>query len=207
VSVRTVAFDLWAVALMWFSGVALGVYASSAVSGGHINPAVTIGLATAQVPARGPRGTRLTRTPMAQQAGAGGADRRGKFFEKGQSMGTGQVNVKSYNRYLRDLIIAGRAEPSFVVSKELPLEEAPDAYQRFDNREEGYSKVVLHPNAAQADGEPHPAANAGRRSGLQPRPYAQTMSSTLSRGRPWSGPAAARGSGRRVARPVPGTRG
>ena len=72
----------------------------------------------------------------------------GKFFEKGQSMGTGQANVKSYNRYLRDLIIAGRAEPSFVVSKELPLGEAPDAYQRFDNREEGYSKVVLHPHAA-----------------------------------------------------------
>ncbi|MBW3604961.1 MAG: glutathione-independent formaldehyde dehydrogenase [Actinobacteria bacterium] len=72
----------------------------------------------------------------------------GKFFEKGLTMGTGQANVKSYNRYLRDLIIAGRAEPSFVVSKELPLEEAPDAYERFDNREEGYSKVVLHPHAA-----------------------------------------------------------
>jgi glutathione-independent formaldehyde dehydrogenase len=72
----------------------------------------------------------------------------GKFFEKGLSMGTGQANVKSYNRYLRDLIVAGRAEPSFVVSKELPLAEAPDAYERFDNREEGYSKVVLHPHAA-----------------------------------------------------------
>jgi glutathione-independent formaldehyde dehydrogenase len=72
----------------------------------------------------------------------------GKFFEKGQSMGTGQANVKSYNRYLRDLIISGRAEPSFVVSKELPLEDAPDAYERFDNREEGYSKVILHPHAA-----------------------------------------------------------
>ena len=50
--------------------------------------------------------------------------------------------------YLRDLIIAGRAEPSFVVSKELPLADALDAYQRFYNREEGYSKVLLHPYAA-----------------------------------------------------------
>ncbi|HET6877693.1 MAG TPA: glutathione-independent formaldehyde dehydrogenase [Jatrophihabitans sp.] len=74
----------------------------------------------------------------------------GKFFEKGLRMGTGQANVKAYNRYLRDLIVAGRAEPSFVVSKELPLDEAPDAYARFDKREEGYSKVVLKPHRAAA---------------------------------------------------------
>lgn len=72
----------------------------------------------------------------------------GRFFEKGLRMGTGQANVKSYNRQLRDMIIAGRAKPSFVVSKELPLEEAPDAYAKFDAREEGYSKVVLKPAAA-----------------------------------------------------------
>ncbi len=69
----------------------------------------------------------------------------GRFFEKGQTMGTGQADVKAYNRQLRDLIIAGRANPSFVVSKELPLADAPDAYARFDKREDGYSKVVLNP--------------------------------------------------------------
>jgi glutathione-independent formaldehyde dehydrogenase len=72
--------------------------------------------------------------------------RVGKFFEKGLRMGTGQANVKAYNQQLRDLIIAGRAEPSVVVStKELPLDQAPEAYERFDKREEGYSKVLLHP--------------------------------------------------------------
>ena len=71
----------------------------------------------------------------------------GRLFEKGLRMGTGQANVKRYNRYLRDLIIAGRAKPSFVVSKEVPLSEAPDAYEKFDKREEGYSKVVLKPGA------------------------------------------------------------
>jgi glutathione-independent formaldehyde dehydrogenase len=69
----------------------------------------------------------------------------GKFFEKGLRMGSGQANVKAYNRQLRDLIIAGRAKPSFVVSQEIPLQRAPEAYERFDKREEGYSKVVLHP--------------------------------------------------------------
>jgi glutathione-independent formaldehyde dehydrogenase len=69
----------------------------------------------------------------------------GRFFEKGQQMGTGQADAKAYNAQLRDLIVAGRATPSFVVSKELPLEDAPDAYARFDAREDGYSKVVLKP--------------------------------------------------------------
>lgn len=69
----------------------------------------------------------------------------GRMFEKGQVIGTGQCNVKRYNRQLRDMIIAGRAKPSFVVSHELSLSEAPDAYRKFDQRIEGYTKVVLHP--------------------------------------------------------------
>ncbi|WP_022869745.1 glutathione-independent formaldehyde dehydrogenase [Yaniella halotolerans] len=71
--------------------------------------------------------------------------RIGRFFEKGQSMATGQADVKMYAHKLRDLIIAGRAKPSFVVSQELSLDDAPDAYEKFDNREPGYSKVLLHP--------------------------------------------------------------
>ena len=69
----------------------------------------------------------------------------GKLFEKGLRLGTGQCNVKRYNARLRDLIIAGRASPDFVVSHEVSLEEAPEAYVKFDRREEGYTKVILHP--------------------------------------------------------------
>jgi glutathione-independent formaldehyde dehydrogenase len=71
----------------------------------------------------------------------------GKAFEKGLSFGTGQCNVKQYNRRLRDLIVSGRARPSFVVSHELPLTGAPEAYEKFDKRAEGYTKVVLHPHS------------------------------------------------------------
>jgi glutathione-independent formaldehyde dehydrogenase len=71
----------------------------------------------------------------------------GKFFEKGLSIGTGQCNVKRYNRYLRDLIVAGRATPSLIVSHEVPLREAPDAYAKFDKRVDGYTKVILKPAA------------------------------------------------------------
>jgi threonine dehydrogenase-like Zn-dependent dehydrogenase len=67
----------------------------------------------------------------------------GTFFEKGLSMASGQANVKRYNRELRDLIHAGRAKPSFIVSHRLPLEKAPEAYEHFDARENGWTKVIL----------------------------------------------------------------
>ena len=71
----------------------------------------------------------------------------GTFFQKGQQMGTGQCPVKRYNERLRDLIIAGRATPSLLVSHELSLDEAPAAYEKFDQRADGYTKVLLHPAA------------------------------------------------------------
>jgi glutathione-independent formaldehyde dehydrogenase len=75
----------------------------------------------------------------------------GEAWHKGLGIGTGQCNVKAYNRRLRDLIEAGRAKPSFIVSHELPLADAADAYERFDNREKGWTKVVLKPQVASAN--------------------------------------------------------
>jgi glutathione-independent formaldehyde dehydrogenase len=71
----------------------------------------------------------------------------GRLFQKGQRVGTGQCPVKRFNEKLRDLIISGRATPSKIVSHELPLTEAPGAYEKFDKRIDGYTKVVLHPAA------------------------------------------------------------
>jgi glutathione-independent formaldehyde dehydrogenase len=67
----------------------------------------------------------------------------GLYFQKGLTMGCGQANVKSYNRQLRDLIHAGRANPSFIISHRLKLDQAPNAYQHFDARDQGWTKVVL----------------------------------------------------------------
>jgi glutathione-independent formaldehyde dehydrogenase len=71
----------------------------------------------------------------------------GTFFSKGQRMGTGQCPVMRYNRHLRDLIITGRATPSFLVSHELPLTEAAGGYEHFDSRDSGWTKVLLRPAA------------------------------------------------------------
>lgn len=71
----------------------------------------------------------------------------GTAWEKGLTIETGQAPVKRYNEYLRDLIVAGKAKPSRYVSHRLPLEAAPDAYERFDLRTDGYTKVLLKPSA------------------------------------------------------------
>jgi glutathione-independent formaldehyde dehydrogenase len=69
----------------------------------------------------------------------------GTFFSKGLRMGTGQCPVKRYNRLLRDMIVNGRAQPSFLVSHELSLDDAPAGYDHFDKRDDGWTKVLLHP--------------------------------------------------------------
>jgi threonine dehydrogenase-like Zn-dependent dehydrogenase len=53
--------------------------------------------------------------------------------------------VRRYNRYLRSLVHEGKCKPSWIVSHELPLERAPEAYKSFDSRLEGWTKVVLKP--------------------------------------------------------------
>ena len=71
----------------------------------------------------------------------------GAFWMKGQSMGTGQANVKAYNRMLSRLIEKDKVKPSEIVSHELPLEKAPEAYANFDARKNGWTKVVLKPGS------------------------------------------------------------
>jgi glutathione-independent formaldehyde dehydrogenase len=73
-----------------------------------------------------------------------------EIFNKGISIGTGQCPVKRYNAYLRDLIVAGKARPSFIVSHRVDLDQAPDAYRRFDQRRDGYTKVILKPGGPSA---------------------------------------------------------
>jgi glutathione-independent formaldehyde dehydrogenase len=126
-------------------------YQAHAGKGGGEEPAIVLNSLIETVRATGMLGVPGLYVPSDPGAPSEAAKRGmllvsiGKFFEKGLRMGVGQCNVKSYNRQLRDLIITGRATPSFVVSHELPLEQAPNAYEKFDKRIEGYTKVVLHP--------------------------------------------------------------
>jgi glutathione-independent formaldehyde dehydrogenase len=66
---------------------------------------------------------------------------------------------QAYNRHLSKLIQTGKAKSSFLVSHELSLDEAPDAYKHFDARETGWTKVILKPGMAEA--KKGQAASAG----------------------------------------------
>jgi threonine dehydrogenase-like Zn-dependent dehydrogenase len=98
--------------------------------------APAVGQVSEQTPRRRPRQTRAREGEIASDMGL--------FWFKGQKVGTGQANVKRYNRHLRSLIHTGRAKPSWIISHELPLTEAPNAYQHF-MRDNGWTKVVLKP--------------------------------------------------------------
>lgn len=89
---------------------------------------------------------------LAPDPGAKGDKKQGIYplpiadlFNKAITVGMGQCPVKRYNAHLRDLIIAGKARPSFIVSHRVTLEDAPEAYRRFDARKDGYTKVILKP--------------------------------------------------------------
>ncbi len=45
--------------------------------------------------------------------------------------------------YLRDLIITGRAKPSQIVSHRIDINDVPKAYDKFDKRIEGYTKILV----------------------------------------------------------------
>ena len=85
----------------------------------------------------------------------------GLLWSKGQRLATGQANVKMYNRQLCALIRTGKAKPSFIVSHELPLDQAPDAYRHFNARDEGWTKVILKPGlTVSASGRAHAHSHA-----------------------------------------------
>jgi threonine dehydrogenase-like Zn-dependent dehydrogenase len=69
----------------------------------------------------------------------------GAAFGKGLTLKMGQTHVQKYIRPLLEKVENGEIDPSFVVTHRLPLDEAPSAYEMFNNKEDGCIKVVLKP--------------------------------------------------------------
>jgi threonine dehydrogenase-like Zn-dependent dehydrogenase len=69
----------------------------------------------------------------------------GAAFNKGLTFKMGQTHVHNYLQPLMERIEGGEIDPSFVVTHSLPIEDAPQAYQIFKDKQDGCIKVVLKP--------------------------------------------------------------
>ena len=69
----------------------------------------------------------------------------GAAMNKGLTIKTGQTHVHKYLKPLLEHIQNGDIDPSFVITHQLPLDQAPKGYEIFKNKENNCIKVVLKP--------------------------------------------------------------
>lgn len=69
----------------------------------------------------------------------------GTIMNKGLTIKTGQTHVKKYMPMLLDKITSGELDPSFVITHEMALEDAPKGYDMFKNKKDECIKIVLKP--------------------------------------------------------------
>jgi threonine dehydrogenase-like Zn-dependent dehydrogenase len=67
----------------------------------------------------------------------------GAAFGKGLTLKMGQTHVQKYMTPLLDLVLAGKIDPSFVITHRLTLDEAPKGYKMFSDEKNECIKVVL----------------------------------------------------------------
>jgi threonine dehydrogenase-like Zn-dependent dehydrogenase len=70
----------------------------------------------------------------------------GAAFNKGLTFKMGQTHVHRYVPPLIERIMRGDIDPSFVITHKVSLDEAPEMYRTFRDKEDGCIKVVLKPD-------------------------------------------------------------
>ena len=69
----------------------------------------------------------------------------GAAMNKGLTIKLGQTHVQRYTKPLLEKIEGGEIDPSFIITHRRPLEDAPEMYKTFRDKEDGCIKVVLKP--------------------------------------------------------------
>jgi threonine dehydrogenase-like Zn-dependent dehydrogenase len=69
----------------------------------------------------------------------------GALMNKALTIKSGQTHVQRYMRPLLERIQKGEIDPSFVITHRVRLEDAPEAYQTFQHKEDECIKVVMTP--------------------------------------------------------------
>ena len=69
----------------------------------------------------------------------------GAFMNKALTMKTGQTHMMRFMKPLLDHIETGDIDPSFVISHRVPIQQAPQMYKVFRDKQDDCTKVVLDP--------------------------------------------------------------
>ncbi len=69
----------------------------------------------------------------------------GAFMNKGLTLKTGQTHMHRYMQPLLEKIVKEEIDPSFVITHRLNLDEAPDAYKMFRDKDDDCIKVIMKP--------------------------------------------------------------
>ncbi len=69
----------------------------------------------------------------------------GAIMNKGLTIRTGQTHVNRWTGDLLHRIEEGQLDPSFVITHTVPLDQGPDMYKVFRDKQDGCIKVVLKP--------------------------------------------------------------
>ncbi len=69
----------------------------------------------------------------------------GTAFGKGLTLKMGQTHVQKYTRPLLERIQRGEIDPSFLITHRVTLDEAPEMYRTFRDKEDACIKVVMRP--------------------------------------------------------------
>jgi threonine dehydrogenase-like Zn-dependent dehydrogenase len=69
----------------------------------------------------------------------------GAAFGKGLQLRMGQTHVHKYTRKLLQLIVDGKIDPSFVITHRVSIDDVPEMYQVFRDKQDDCIKVVLKP--------------------------------------------------------------
>jgi len=71
----------------------------------------------------------------------------GSLMNRSLTIKTGQTHMQRYMRPLLERVQKGEIDPSFVITHRLQLEDAPQGYDLFKNKEDECIKVVLKPSS------------------------------------------------------------
>lgn len=70
----------------------------------------------------------------------------GSLMNRGLTLKTGQTHMQRYMRPLLERIQKGEIDPSFIITHRLRLDDAPQAFRTFRDKQDECIKVVMRPN-------------------------------------------------------------